>query len=403
MTKRPANGLKRLASVTLGVMLSVGLLAETALASTTLVTTGTVNFRTGPSTSQSIIRKVSPGETATLLSKYNSSWYKVDLKGKTGYLSSKYVTTQSTPKTSSYDLYRTTGSVNFRTGPSTSNSVIQKLSQGSVVEYISTYNSSWYKVSYNGKIGYLSPKYITPYLTNTSAPPSKPATQGTYVVTGSVNFRTGPSTSNSVIRKLSIDQTVELVSIYNSSWYKVIHNGTTGYLSPRYISSAAPSTGTTPAPSVPSYKAATLTYKGSTISWYNSFSYDLMKQNPTTHVSKMSTLLDQRKAVLIGPSFSATDGYSNYLAGHNPGILSPLAKMKIGDTFTATDKNGKATSYVVTSTATGTTTTCAAKTIGPNQKKVFDYYFSGVAEECIVIQFCTGATSIATHYAVPVK
>lgn len=53
-----------------------------------------VNLRTKPSTSSSIIRLVKTGESVTIVDKPNSSWYKVkDTKGNTGYVSSqsKYI------------------------------------------------------------------------------------------------------------------------------------------------------------------------------------------------------------------------------------------------------------------------------------------------------------------------
>lgn len=383
MSKRSFNHSLRLTLIVLCMTLSFGFSSQTAQAATTYVTTGSVNFRTGPSTSYAIIDKLSAGEETTLIRKYNSSWYQVNHRGREGYLSTNYLQLKSTPATG---LLITTGSVNFRTGPSTSHAVIRNLSQGTVIELVSVHNAYWYQVRCNGTTGYLSPKYVTTY--------SESPSLGTYVTTGSVNFRTGPSTSYSVIRKLTAGQKVELLSVYNSSWYKVRHNGTTGYLSSRYV---------TPYQE-PGFQAGSLNYRGSGISWYNNFSYDEMKQYPTNHVSKITELLDQRKAVLIGPNFSAGDGFSNYLAGHNPGILSPLAAIELGDTFHATDSSGRSTAYVVTDKVTGTTQTGAAKPIGPSGKRVFDYYFWGVAEECIVIQFCTGPNdAIAVLYAVPAR
>lgn len=57
-------------------------------------TVQSVNLRTKPSTSSSIIRLVKTGESVTIVDKPNSSWYKVkDTKGNTGYVSSqsKYI------------------------------------------------------------------------------------------------------------------------------------------------------------------------------------------------------------------------------------------------------------------------------------------------------------------------
>ena len=57
--------------------------------------------------------------------------------------------------------YQTTGSVNFRTGPSTSYDIITTLAVGTqvaVVGFDST--GTWAKVSYNGSIGYISKNYL---------------------------------------------------------------------------------------------------------------------------------------------------------------------------------------------------------------------------------------------------
>lgn len=378
MSNRPVRRSLRFVLISLCMALTFGFFPTTAEASFPSVTTGSSMFRTALPGSDATIDPLASGEMAGI----PPIRYPADQGSHAALLLSGSSLDRTLPVTG---LLITTGSVNFRSGPSTSYSVIRNLSQGTVVELLSVYNSYWYKVRHNGTTGYLSPKYVTAY--------QEAPSLGTYVTTGSVNFRTGPSTSYSVIRKLSAGQLVELLAIHNSYWYKVRHNGTTGYLSPKYI---------TPWQE-PTLQPGTLSYKGTGIAWYNSFSYDEMKKYPTTHTARIAELLDQRKAVLIGPNFSAADGYSNYLAGHNPGILSPLVAIGVGDTFSATDSSGRTTTYVVTDKATGTTRTGASQLIGPSGKKVFDYYFWGVAEECIVIQFCTGADAIAVFYAVPAR
>lgn len=71
--------------------------ADTAVAAATTKTgtiQATVNLRAKASTSSSVIRKLSKGETVTITSQPNSYWYKVkDSKGNVGYIStsSKYV------------------------------------------------------------------------------------------------------------------------------------------------------------------------------------------------------------------------------------------------------------------------------------------------------------------------
>lgn len=63
--------------------------------------------------------------------------------------------------------YVTTGSVNLREGPSTDYRIIATLNPGVRVKYISS-TQGWYRVNYNGQIGYVSGNYLKP----TSAPVS---------------------------------------------------------------------------------------------------------------------------------------------------------------------------------------------------------------------------------------
>lgn len=50
----------------------------------------------------------------------------------------------------------------------------------------------------------------------------------------SVNFRVGPSNNYTIIRKLAVGSIIDVIS-HNTAWSKVIQEGTTGYLSTKYI------------------------------------------------------------------------------------------------------------------------------------------------------------------------
>lgn len=136
--------------------------AVTATATKTGTIVSTVNLRQKASTSSSVIRKLSKGETVTIISQPSSSWYQVtDSKGNTGYISSssKYVTVS----TSTTQTGKIVSGVNLRKSASTSSSVIRTLSKGETVTILDKPSSSWYKVEDSkGNIGYISSssKYV---------------------------------------------------------------------------------------------------------------------------------------------------------------------------------------------------------------------------------------------------
>ena len=131
------------------------------------VSANRVNFRSGPSTSYSVIGKLSNGDKVEVISTSNG-WSKVKYKGKTGYVSSKYLSSSVAPEsTTTTTKYVNTLSLNVRSGPSTSYSVIGKVSEGDKVEVISTSNG-WSKIKYKGKTGYVSSKYLSSSVSDSS-------------------------------------------------------------------------------------------------------------------------------------------------------------------------------------------------------------------------------------------
>ena len=125
--------------------------------------------------------------------------------------------------------------VNFRKGPSTSYASLGKLNKGYKVEYISETNS-WSKVKYNGQTGYVYSKYVAQTSTTSN-------TQVKYVNCTSLNVRSGPGTSYSIIKSISTNTKVEVIST-NNGWSKIKEGSTTGYVSAKYLSDSQTSSST---------------------------------------------------------------------------------------------------------------------------------------------------------------
>ena len=128
----------------------------------------------------------------------------------------------------------TASSLNFRTGPSTSYSIINVLMNGQKVEYIST-SGSCLKVIYNGVTGYVHGDYVTKGTTDNST------TGTTKYVSASVglNVRSGAGTSYSKLGKLEYKEKVTVLSTSNG-WSKINYNGKTGYVDSSYLQSTVP-------------------------------------------------------------------------------------------------------------------------------------------------------------------
>lgn len=102
-----------------------------------------------------------PQDTVLAVVNNSNSWFKVVVNGREGYVSGEYLTGTLTS-----DFNLGTGhivcdtTVNLREQPNTSSSVLASLSNSTAVSVTGVYQG-WYKVSCNGKNGYVHPDYIT--------------------------------------------------------------------------------------------------------------------------------------------------------------------------------------------------------------------------------------------------
>ena len=212
-----------------------------------VVTANSLNMRSGASTSYRVITKLSKGTVVEVISESNG-WSKIKNNGRLGYVSSEYLTSiedntttkpeqkpETTPVQTTTKVVNTT-SLNVRSGPSTSYSILGKLKKNEKVEVISESNG-WSKIKFEGKEAYTSSQYLSSSeVTETIKPETTPVQTTTKVVnTTSLNVRSGPSTSYSILGKLKKNEKVEVISESNG-WSKIKFEGKEAYTSSQYLS-----------------------------------------------------------------------------------------------------------------------------------------------------------------------
>lgn len=122
----------------------------------------------------------------------------------------------------------TSSAVNFRQEATTQSESMGKLSDGTRVAILDE-TDGWYKVAYNGEVGYMSADYVE------SQPIMNIECGGAKVTTSVLNMRSGPGTENSIVTKLYEGSVAKIIGI-NNAWFKVQYGGETGYISPDYVS-----------------------------------------------------------------------------------------------------------------------------------------------------------------------
>ncbi|QQU33704.1 SH3 domain-containing protein [Bacillus cereus] len=210
------------------------------------VTADVLNVRSGAGTGHNVISKVKSGQVVQVVGQENG-WFKVNVNGQTGYVSGDFVTTGGKTGTT---VQQGTGtytvnvsSLNVRTGPSTSHTVLGSVNKGKTVQVVGEVQD-WFKINFNGGTGYVSKDFVTKGGSAVSNETQQPTTNnntttvqtgGSYVVnTGALKVRTGPATYNAVIGGVTNGKVLNVTGAENG-WYKINHNGRTGYVSADFV------------------------------------------------------------------------------------------------------------------------------------------------------------------------
>ncbi len=202
-----------------------------------------VNLRSAPSASEgSVHRTLQPGTKLEVLTALNAHWLKVDVGGKTGYVSASYVTyaketqSQSAVKAAASSSVKTASSAGVKGTPSVK--PISAAAQAPIVQ---------------ATVESVAPE-AAPSAAPAVVPAAVPANTGSGTVAKNVNFRAEPTTGSAVHRVLSAGEAFTAVELANSAWLKITDaNGLTGYVSTSYVTYTLPggasvSPAATPAP-----------------------------------------------------------------------------------------------------------------------------------------------------------
>lgn len=192
-----------------------------------VVTSSTLNVRSGPGTSYSKLGTLTKGAKVDITkANYTTSWHQIIYSGKLAYVNVSYISlsSQQGGNSSTTPVYASVnaGTLNMRSTASTSGTLISILSRGDIVQVLEK-GTEWYKVRYGGKDGYM---YVS-YLKILSAVYGK-------VNISSLNVRSGASSSTSLLGKLDSGTTVEILEI-GAVWHKIKYGSSTGYVYAAYI------------------------------------------------------------------------------------------------------------------------------------------------------------------------
>lgn len=299
----------------------------------------TLKLREAGSSSAAVLTYMPHGTIVEVLND-SGSWYQVRTSGGTvGYCSAQYLTrlndeigTTTTPTetsgSSNPDVIVATGevtgsSVNVRSGPSTSASVLGSVKKGDAVQIISQ-NGDFYRIAYNGGTAYVSSSYVRVTGTVATAAPTPTSTpdpgssggdleEGEAIITASGTALMGDPSGSVIYEYLSKNDVVTILDSEGSYYLVRTEDGEMGYVAKSAVTAAATAT---PSPTETPESGGSTSRQGK-IKLSSSSSNLNLRQGPSTATNVLATLRHGQSVTVTGESGDwyaiEVNGYSGYV------------------------------------------------------------------------------------------
>jgi D-alanyl-D-alanine carboxypeptidase len=185
-------------------------------------TTAALNLRTGPSTSHRVILVMPKGATVTLQERYENGFYYVNYKGQLGWAHHDYLVKAGQPTDPVVIGTRVaTTRLNLRSGPSTSNQILDVVDKGATVSITDQVRNGYrYVIQHSGPAGWVIDSGL-----GTGGPPGG----DTRTTTARLNLRAEPSTRARVLLVMPAGATVQATHVAANGFLQVSYKGTSGW------------------------------------------------------------------------------------------------------------------------------------------------------------------------------
>lgn len=138
--------------------------------------------------------------------------------------------------------YYTSSALNLRSGRSSNTRVITVIPKGAKVDASYDFLNKWWKVSYNGYVGYASSNYLAKtngsgdrYGSLSGYSSYTHTSYGTYRLIQKTSLRTGPGSEYGVILRFDTSDRVTVIDNSGKWWWKVMYNGNIGWVKSRLL------------------------------------------------------------------------------------------------------------------------------------------------------------------------
>ncbi|MDN3018657.1 SH3 domain-containing protein [Paenibacillus sp. BSR1-1] len=196
----------------------------------------TLNVRKEPSSSSSVLGKLTKGTIVTIYDK-QKSWYEVGFGYLKGWVSSEFIDIGSDAskvdkpaKASGFTGTVTANSLSVRSGASLNASIVGSVTKGQSFIILEE-NNNWAKIEYkNGSFGWVAGWYLEKSSEKSSSGQTSGKDKTITILQDGTNIRKEANVQSDVLQRANEGDSFSVVSIKND-WYEIkLKNGKSGYV-----------------------------------------------------------------------------------------------------------------------------------------------------------------------------
>ncbi|MCA0986175.1 N-acetylmuramoyl-L-alanine amidase [Guptibacillus algicola] len=204
---------------------------EKSFAEESVKITNTLNVRSGPSLSSSVLQQVHSGETLRIVGD-SGEWLKVSLgSDSTGWIAGWLVTTSENSDTLSV-VEAVVSDLQIRSGPGEENRVIGSTKQGETWQ-VSKTSGNWTAIHYHDQIGWVATWLVEEVSNQSEQKATAPVKKE--VVATILNVREKPGVNNTILTQLPSGTVVSDLKQVGEWSYIRYNNGETGWVDGTYL------------------------------------------------------------------------------------------------------------------------------------------------------------------------
>lgn len=175
-----------------------------------------LNVRSGPSTTFPVVQTMTLQDAYPLV-ETEGDWLEIRLaENVTGWVATWLTTTTQESKSyatrSVTQVTIATPILNVRSGPGVDNQQIGQLQNGDIVTVLEV-KDNWYKIEYNGSVGWVASEYATRVNSTDEIPKVQ-------IIEPETNLRSGPGTNHGIVTTAQVGEQFPIVSTVGD-WYKI--------------------------------------------------------------------------------------------------------------------------------------------------------------------------------------